>query len=108
MDAEKSVRLLDDSQASLTLTINADALEQAYQEKLAKYAKTIQVDGFRKGKVPASVVERKYGDMIREESSFEAMEKKLEEEIKGLSFEDKPLAFSPRVLLDVAAVVPFQ
>ena len=108
MDAEKSVKLLDDSQASLTLTINADALEQAYQEKLAKYAKTIQVDGFRKGKVPASVVERKYGDMIREESSFEAMEKKLEEEIKGLSFEDKPLAFSTPVLQDEEKLLPFK
>ena len=108
MDAEKSVKLLDNSQASLTLTIDADTLEKAYQEKLAKYAKTIQVDGFRKGKVPASVVERKYGEMIREESSFEAMEKKLEEEIKTLSFEDRPLAFSTPVLQDEDKLLPFK
>ena len=45
MDAEKSVKLLDDSQASLTLTMFADALEQAYQEKLAKLCR----DGLSKG-----------------------------------------------------------
>ena len=108
MDAEKSVKLLENSQASLTLTIDADTLEKAYQEKLNKYTKTIQIDGFRKGKVPSSVVERKYGDAIREESSFEAMEKYLQDTIQTLNFEDKPLAFSTPVLQDEDKLLPFK
>ena len=108
MDAEKSVKFLEISQASLTLTIDADTLEKAYQEKLGKYAKTIQIDGFRKGKVPASVVERKYGEMIREESSFDAMEKYLQDTIQTLDFNDKPLAFSTPVLQDEEKLLPFK
>ncbi len=105
---ENNVKLLDNSQASLTLTIDAETLEKAYQKKLADYAKTIQIDGFRKGKVPSSVVERKFGEMIREESSFNAMEEYLTSELDKLDFNDKPLAFSTPVLQDEEKLVPFK
>ena len=61
MVTEKNVKELENSQASLTLTVDAASIEKAYQDKLNKYAKTIEMPGFRKGHVPASVVERKYG-----------------------------------------------
>ena len=41
MVTEKNVKELENSQASLTLTVDAATIEKAYQERLAKYAKTI-------------------------------------------------------------------
>ena len=58
MVTEKNVKELENSQASLTLTVDAASIEKAYQDKLNKYAKTIEMPGFRKGHVPKSVIER--------------------------------------------------
>ena len=37
-----------------------DALDKAFQERV----KTVQVDGFRKGKVPRDIYEKKFGKEI--------------------------------------------
>ena len=47
MVTEKNVKELENSQASLTLTVDAASIEKAYQDKLNKYAKTIEMPGFR-------------------------------------------------------------
>ena len=79
MVADKNVKELEGSRAELTITIDSASIEKDYSEKLAKYAKEVQIDGFRKGKVPVSVLERKFGDAIREESTFKTLEEGLEE-----------------------------
>ena len=84
MVADKNVKVLEGSRAELTITVDSASIEKAYSERLAKYAKEVQIDGFRKGKVPASVLERKFGDSIREESTFKVMEDGLEEALKDI------------------------
>ena len=74
MVVEKSIKNLENSQALLTIKVDAQSIADAYQKKLAKYQKDILMDGFRKGKAPLSLIERKYGDMIYEESTFEELE----------------------------------
>ena len=91
MVTEKNVKELENSQASLTLTVDAATIEKAYQERLAKYAKTIEMPGFRKGHGPTSVIERKFGKGIREESTFDCMEENLKETIETLEDSQKPL-----------------
>ena len=81
MVVEKSIKNLENSQALLTIKVDAQSIADAYQKKLAKYQKDILMDGFRKGKAPLSLIERKYGDMIYEESTFEELEKHLHEAI---------------------------
>ena len=108
MVTEKNVKELENSQASLTLTIDAATIEKAYQAKLNKYAKTIEMPGFRKGHVPASVVERKYGQGIREESTFDCMEENLKETIETLEESQKPLPYSVPELQDEETLLPFK
>ncbi len=48
----------------VTLILEAERVEKAYQKSLNKAARGIQVPGFRKGKAPLSMVERMHGDAI--------------------------------------------
>ena len=108
MITEKSVKELENSQAALTLTLDAASIEEAYGKRLQKYAKDLTLPGFRKGKAPASVIERKFGDQIREESTFDAMDEALKEAIGSLDKKDAPLVFSQPVLQDEEKLLPFK
>ncbi len=108
MVVEKSVKELENSQAALTITVDAASIEKAYQDKLKKYSANLQIDGFRKGKVPASIIERKYGEAIREESTFEFMENSLQDALKELDETEKPLPYSTPVLQDEEKLLPFK
>lgn len=48
----------------VTITLDAEYVEKAYQKSLIKAARGIQVAGFRKGKAPLTMVERMHGDAI--------------------------------------------
>ncbi|NCC65830.1 MAG: trigger factor, partial [Spirochaetia bacterium] len=74
MIAEKSIKELENSSVALTVTVTADTIEQDYKAALNKYASSIQIKGFRKGKAPISVLEGKFGKAIREESTFTTIE----------------------------------
>ena len=108
MIAEKSVKELENSQLALTITVDAESIEKAYKERLAKYAKDLQMNGFRKGKAPLSVVESKVGEAVREESTFNTMEEALHEVIETLPAEEKPLPYSTPVLQNEEALLPFK
>lgn len=108
MVVEKSVKELENSQVALTITVDAASIEKAYQDKLKKYSANLQIDGFRKGKAPASIVERKYGEAIREESTFEFMENSLQETLKDIDEANRPLPYSTPVLQDEEKLLPFK
>lgn len=108
MVIEKSIKFLDNSQASLTIKVDAESVEDAYRKKLQDYQKTIQLDGFRKGKAPLNLIERKVGDIVREESTFNTLEKHLMEVIDTLSDKEKPLSYSTPELQDEEKLLPFK
>lgn len=49
------VKKISDSRIELTVTLDADDLKSAREKALAKLAKEVKVEGFRKGKVPPEV-----------------------------------------------------
>jgi trigger factor len=60
-----------------TITIPTGDVETEFEAKLAETAKRVRIDGFRPGKVPASVVRQRYGQAIRQEIVSDLMEKSL-------------------------------
>ncbi len=98
----------ENSSVELTLTLTADRIEEAYKKAMNNYAKKITIKGFRPGKAPISVIERKYGAEIREESTFKLMEENLEASYKELDKKQQPLPYSTPVLQNEDTLLPFK
>ncbi len=93
----------ENSSVKLSITVAKKELAQTYNDKIANYAKTIQIPGFRKGKAPVSVLERKFGDSIKSECAGDIIEKSLEEVFAELDKEksdNRPLPYSQPELVD--------
>lgn len=99
---------LENSAVEMTITLKSDEIEKAFTDLLAKYSKNVQIPGFRKGKVPASVIEKKYGDAIRQESTFNLMEQVVTENVKEAAEDKRPLPFSTPELQDEEKLIPFK
>ncbi|AXA34243.1 trigger factor [Francisella adeliensis] len=52
---------------SLLIEVPANEIDSVVEKEVNKTAKTIKMDGFRPGKVPAGMVKKKYGEQIRME-----------------------------------------
>ncbi|GAB3477556.1 trigger factor [Marinomonas epiphytica] len=57
----------------LTISVPAARIEEKVSSEVAKTAKTVRIDGFRKGKVPVSLVKKRYGQSIRLEAVEQIM-----------------------------------
>ena len=108
MIVKQSTKALENSQLALTITVDSASIEEAYQNRLKKYQAELQIPGFRKGKTTVSVIEKKFGDSIREESTFASLEDALEEAYKSMDDKDKPLPYSTPALQDEEALLPFK
>lgn len=58
------VERLENSTVKLTIEVPAEELEKALQDSYNKQKKSISIPGFRKGKVPRSLIEQMYGPEI--------------------------------------------
>jgi trigger factor len=92
MVASKNIEKLEHSAVKLTISVSKEDVAKEYKALLSEYAKSVQIDGFRKGKVPASILERKYGEALKFDTMGRIMEKSVEEAVEGI--EEKPLAYS--------------
>ncbi len=108
MIADKQIKETENSSVELSITLTAQSIEDAYTALLKKYAKDITMKGFRKGKAPFSLIERKYGEMIREESTFNELEENLKVALDEVEDKYKPLAFSTPTLLNEESLTPFK
>lgn len=57
----------------LSITVPAESINQAVKKKLINTAKSVCIDGFRKGKVPRNIIEQRYGTSIRQDVLGEVM-----------------------------------
>ena len=84
----------------IEIKISGDQWKNAIDKAFAQKQKTVKVDGFRKGKVPRSIYEKKFGkeslfldaaDIVIEDAFTEAMKKSKEEPIVRPSVELKDI-----------------
>ena len=83
---------LEKSAVKLTVTIAKKDVQESYNGVLAKYTKNAQIPGFRKGHVPANILERKYGEGIKADALSEIIDSSLNE-IFEKETENRPLPY---------------
>lgn len=59
----------------VTITVAADSIENAVKKELVEVAKKVRIDGFRKGKVPMTVVAQRYGASVRQDVLGDLMQR---------------------------------
>lgn len=62
-----SIETTSGLERKLTVGVPAERIDSEVSERLEKATKNVKLDGFRKGKVPLSVVKQRYGAGIRRE-----------------------------------------
>ena len=62
-----SIETTSGLERKMTVGVPAERIENEVTERLEKASKTVRLDGFRKGKVPVSVVKQRFGAGIRQE-----------------------------------------
>ncbi|MDR2608546.1 MAG: trigger factor [Treponema sp.] len=102
MTVTKEFKRLEHSALQLTLTIGKDDVRSEYDTIINKYAKDMQVPGFRRGKIPREILIRKFGEAFKGETLEKIAEKALSTVFEDESFpkENRPLPYSPPQLVD--------
>jgi trigger factor len=102
----KEITRLEHSSVKLTVTVDKDDVGVQYDELVSGYSKNLQIPGFRKGKVPKEVLERKFGATLKGEALGRIIEKSITGIFEDESFprEDKPLPYSTPQVEDEPAL----
>lgn len=51
----------------INITVSADTIEKAVKSELVNVAKTVRIDGFRKGKAPMNIIAQRYDAFVRQD-----------------------------------------
>ncbi|GAB1481620.1 trigger factor [Treponema sp.] len=96
MVVSKEIVKLEHSAVQLSVTVGASDVRSQYDDLIKSYAKNLQIPGFRKGKVPKEVLERKFGESLKGEAMGRIMEKSLQDLFIADDFpvESRPLPYS--------------
>lgn len=70
-----SVETTQGLERRLTITVPAENVETEVKKRLQQLSKTQRIDGFRPGKVPTSVINKRYGGAVRQEVAGELMQR---------------------------------
>lgn len=76
-----SVETTQGLERRLTISVPAEQIEKAISDSLKNEAKRARLPGFRPGKVPVSVINKRYGKAIRQDITGEVMQRNFVEAI---------------------------
>lgn len=88
---------IDSANALLSGIISREALNQKIDEVIKKIAKSVKIDGFRKGKVPSNLIKSRYKDQIDSDSKQEAIRDLLDNGLKELGITPNKMLGNPLI-----------
>ncbi|MEA2017331.1 MAG: trigger factor [Campylobacterota bacterium] len=91
------VNKIDEANAVVTATLAADAIETNLNKLAKEAAKTMDVQGFRKGKVPVAVVKSRYAEKLSQDAEGEALRDVLTSALVELKIANSDLIGEPAV-----------
>src|SRR5574344_284718 len=88
---------VDEANVEITATLSKELIEKNLDDVAKAAAKTMNVQGFRKGKVPVAVVKQRYAEKLLEDAQGEAIRKVLNEGLKLLELKNDDLIGEPSI-----------
>ncbi len=76
-----SVETTTGLERKMTVGIPADSIDSEINKKLQNLARTQKMAGFRPGKIPMSVVKKRFGSAVRQEVMQDSMQRSFYEAI---------------------------
>lgn len=76
-----SVETTQGLERRLTITVPAEKVDVEVKNRLRQLAKTQRINGFRPGKVPPAVIQKRYGKAVRQEVAGDIMQRNFIEAI---------------------------
>lgn len=92
---EFNANRIDEANAVIASTISAETVEKNIEKVAKQAAKTMDIQGFRKGKVPVAVVKQRYADKLREDAEGDAVRELLTQGLKDLGIENADIVGEP-------------
>jgi trigger factor len=92
----KEIKRLEKSNVSLSIIVPKEDVRSHYDKMIGEYVKDLQIPGFRKGKVPQEVLERKFGEALKDDALSRILESSLHEIFmdENLPRSEKPLPYA--------------
>jgi len=94
---EFNAKKVDDANVEITSTISNETIEKNIDKVAKQAAKTMDVQGFRKGKVPVAVVKQRHGQKLREEAEGEALRAILNDGLAELNVASEDVIGEPSI-----------
>ena len=94
---EFNAKKVDEANAVISATIAKETIEKNLDKVAKEAAKTMDIQGFRKGKVPVAVVKQRYADKLTEDAEGEALRAVLANGLKELSIANEDLVGEPSI-----------
>ena len=88
---------IDEANATITGTISAEVVESNLDKVAKQAAKTMDIQGFRKGKVPVSIVKARYAEKMTQDAEGEALRSILTDALAELKIDTTQLIGEPAV-----------
>ncbi|HJE02437.1 MAG TPA: trigger factor [Aliarcobacter thereius] len=88
---------LDEANIEITATLKKEQIEKNLDKVAKEAAKTMNIQGFRKGKVPVNVVKQRYADKLQEDAQGEAIREVLNGGLKELDVKSSDLVGEPSI-----------
>jgi trigger factor len=92
MNIRKEWKELENSQVKLKITVPQKEVKKEYDDLLSEYSKNASIKGFRRGKVPVTILERKFGEGVKAETVKKILEKSIELALEKTDY--RPLSYS--------------
>jgi len=92
---EFNAKMTNGANALVEATILMKDIESKVEKIAAEAAKTLNIQGFRKGKVPVNIVKKRYGDKLKQDAESEVLKDLLQKAYKELNIAAERLIGEP-------------
>ncbi len=90
------VKKIDSANSTIKTTLKKEAIDTKKKEVAKKMARTIKVDGFRKGKVPVAVIESRFAKDVKNDAINALVSEVYENGLKELNIDKNSLLDEPK------------